>query len=163
MAEELIADMGQYVMGHEPIILTALGLGSCIGCIIYDKEKKIGGLAHVMLPQSKECIRENKKLNLNKFADIVIPAMVEELKKQGCKIENMVSKIAGGGHMFAGIIHDEVMDIGRRNDEAVREQLKNLGIHIIAHETRGNTGRTIRFDTTTGKLSIKTKDNIKEI
>lgn len=163
MADELTADMGKYVIAHNPSILIALGLGSCIGAAIYDNEKKIGGLAHVMLPTSTECRKEHEGLNMNKFADVAIPSMVEEMRHKGCKVERMTAKIAGGAHMFIGLMDSEVMDIGKRNDDSVREELKKLGIHLVAHETGGTVGRTLRFNTTTGKLAIKTKDEVKEI
>ncbi len=163
MAEELMADMGRYVIGHNPAILVALGLGSCIGCAIWDKENHIGGMAHVMLPESRECMKGNEGLNMNKFADIAIPAMIDEMKQKGCSVERMTAKIAGGAHMFKGFMESETMDIGKRNDAAVREELKKLGIPLLAHETGGGIGRTVRFDTSTGKMSIKTKDEVKEI
>ena len=163
MAEELSADMGRYVIAHNPSILVALGLGSCIGCAIWDKEKHIGGLAHVMLPESRECCKGNEGLNMNKFADIAIPAMADEMRKKGCQADKMIAKIAGGAHMFKGFMESETMDIGKRNDTAVRGELKKLGIPLIASETGGAVGRTVRFDTATGKMSIKTKDEVKEI
>jgi len=163
MSEELMADMGRYVIAHNPAILIALGLGSCIGCAVWDREKHIGGMAHVMLPESRECSKGNEGLNMNKFADIAIAAMVQEMKQKGCTFNHMNAKIAGGAHMFRGVIETETMDIGKRNDAAVREELQKLGIPLIAHDTGGSVGRTVRFDTATGKISIKTKDGMKEL
>jgi len=79
--------------------------------------------------------------------------MVNEMKHKGC--EHLVAKIAGGAHMFKDLMETETMDIGKRNYEAVREELSKLGIPIIAHETGGFIGRTIRFNTVTGKMIVK--------
>jgi len=49
------------------------------------------------------------------------------------------------------------------NDLIYREELQKLGIPLIAHDTGGSVGRTVRFDTATGKISIKTKDGMKEL
>ena len=163
MGEEYSADMGRYVVAHNPAVLIALGLGSCIGCAIWDKEKHIGGLSHVMLPESRECCAGNEGLNMNKFADKAIPSMVDDMLHRGCHIDKMVAKIAGGAHMFKGFMNSETLDIGKRNDVAVREELKKLGIPLIASDTSGCVGRTIRFDTVNGKLAIKTKDDVNEI
>lgn len=163
MAEDMLVDMGRYAVAHNPTVLVALGLGSCIGVVIYDEEKHIGGLAHVMLPESRESAKGNKGLNMNKFADVAIPSMVEEMKHKGCSVERMKAKIAGGAHMFTGIMDSEMMDIGKRNDEAVREELKKLGIPLLAHETGGTVGRTVRLDTATGRFMIKTKDGLRDI
>ena len=59
-----------------PDSITTLGLGSCVGIALRDPVTKIGGLAHVMLPDST-IIRNNT--NIPKFADTGI----EELVKQG--------------------------------------------------------------------------------
>ncbi len=49
-----------------PDSITTLGLGSCIGCVIYDPTTKICGMVHVMLPDSTK-IRNNE--TIAKFAD----------------------------------------------------------------------------------------------
>ena len=48
-----------------PDVITTLGLGSCIGISLYDPVTKIGGLAHVMLPDST-AIKNNSIENRNK-------------------------------------------------------------------------------------------------
>ncbi len=161
--QELMADMGKYVIGQSPEILVSLGLGSCVGVAIWDHEKKIGGLAHIMLPKSDCCTnKENKEFNMNKFADCAIPNMVEELKKRGCNPARLKAKIAGGAHMFASLPKTEAMDIGKRNSESVKEELDKLSIQIVVNQTGGTLGRTIKFSLETEKLTIKTKDGITE-
>ncbi|MGM5484689.1 MAG: chemotaxis protein CheD [Nanobdellota archaeon] len=160
MAEEIMADMGKYIIGESPKVLVALGLGSCIGCALYDPEKKIGGLAHVMLPSSEE---SRKNVNPNKFADKAIPAMIDDMKKKGCRTERIKAKIVGGAHMFGALQNSDAMDIGKKNSKAVREVLDELGIDISSAITGGQVGRTIKFNTDTGKISIRTKDGIQEV
>ncbi len=162
MGSELMAGMGEYVVSHNDDTLMALGLGSCIGVAIVDEEAGIGGLAHVMLPDSAECQRENET-NPNKFADKAIPNMIEEMVKKGAKKERMKAKIAGGGHMFTSIMDENQMNIGKRNGEAVIKVLETQGIPLTAKDIGGSLGRTVRFDLAKKKLIIKTKEGIKEI
>ncbi len=49
---ETIIGMGEIAMGLSGDLLTALGLGSCVCVVLYDPVSKIGGAAHVMLPDS---------------------------------------------------------------------------------------------------------------
>jgi len=163
MAEEVIVRMGRYAVVHNHEILTCLSLGSCMGVVVYDHEKQIGGLAHVMLPDSSVLSRQTEEFNMNKFANISIPAVVEQMKEQGSFVEAMTAKIAGGAQMFPGILEEGVMDIGTMNMDAVIKVLENLRINVVASDTGGNIGRTIRFDTSTGKITIRTKDSVKEI
>lgn len=156
---EYIANIGEFVVGQKSDILTALGLGSCVACILYDKVNKIGGLAHIMLPNSAEIHREQQ--NMNKFADKAIPNMINEMKNKGASQINIVSKIIGGAQMFPTIINME--DIGKKNIESVKLRLKENNIRTVFEETGGNIGRTVIFNTENNVLKIKTKEGIKEI
>ncbi|MCB2297212.1 chemotaxis protein CheD [Clostridium tagluense] len=145
-----IADLN---MAFSPDKLITVGLGSCIGIAIYDKAIGIGGLAHIMLPDSSQF---NKITNEIKFADLAIPILVEKMIKKGAKLRNMRAKIAGGASMFNFPDKSIIMDIGNRNGIAVKSALKNLSIPILSEDIGGNKGRTLIFDTTSGALSIRT-------
>ncbi len=54
MTNEIIVGMGKFFVVDQPATLTCLGLGSCVGLMLYDEEKKISGLAHIMLPDSNK-------------------------------------------------------------------------------------------------------------
>ena len=99
------------VAGCDSILVTR-GLGSCVGIVIYDPLKKVGALAHAMLP-SQELAKF--RTNPAKFVDTVIPLMIEKLKEKGASVDNLEAKLFGGAHMFSSIPHDSVFSIGRRN------------------------------------------------
>ena len=50
----------------------------------------------------------------------------------------------------------DVMRIGDRNAEAVREVLKSLSIRLVAEDVGGNYGRTVELLLDTGVFVIKT-------
>ena len=52
MAEIIRVGMADLKVCKSPDGLTTLGLGSCVGVAIRDPKTKIGGLVHVMLPDS---------------------------------------------------------------------------------------------------------------
>jgi chemotaxis protein CheD len=145
-----IADLN---VAYSPDKLITVGLGSCVGIAIYDKSLALGGLAHIMLPDSSQF---NKVTNEIKFADLAIPILVQDMIKKGAKLRNMRAKIAGGASMFNFADKSIIMDIGSRNGIAVKNALKVLSIPIIAEDIGGNKGRTLIFDTTSGVLSIRT-------
>lgn len=135
-----------------PDAITTLGLGSCVGIILYDPVKKIAGLAHIMLPDStKVKMNENKA----KFADSGIALLLKQLELAGANKRSLQAKIAGGAQMFAFRSNNDMLRIGERNVEATKEMLKQLGIRIIAEDTGCNYGRTIEFYPETGELIIK--------
>ncbi|MDK2798557.1 MAG: chemotaxis protein CheD [Clostridiales bacterium] len=136
-----------------PEILTTLGLGSCVGIALFDSISKIGGLAHIMLPSSKQ-VKNN--LNKAKFADTAIVELLNIMVNAGARKNNIVAKLAGGAQMFSFTKTNDIMRIGERNAVASREVLNSLSIPIIAEDTGGNYGRTIELDTSTGILLVKT-------
>lgn len=136
-----------------PDVLTTLGLGSCVGIVLYDPVTKVSGLAHVMLPDSTKITNNS---NIAKFADTAIDKTISDMVALGADKKRLVSKIAGGAQMFSFSSTNELMRIGDRNVEATKLKLGDLGIRILAEDTGANYGRTIEFYSETGDLLIKT-------
>lgn len=138
---------------QSPGILTTIGLGSCVGIVLYDPLTKIAGLVHIMLPYSDKISDNSNKL---KFADTGIQILIEEMVKIGANSKRLISKIAGGAQMFSSKINSDIMNIGERNAIATKEALGKLGIPIVAEDIGGNYGRTIEFYSEDGRLLVKT-------
>lgn len=151
MSEQIKVGMADYKVSEGPNRLITLGLGSCIGITLYDKRKKIGGMAHIMLPKNPDPSK-----SVAKFADTAIAAMIADLEKMGVGIRSVEAKLAGGAQMFTFSSSNEMNSIGFRNAEAVKQELKKRGVKIIAEETGGGSGRTIELNLDDGKLKIKT-------
>lgn len=145
--------MADLNISKSPNSLTTLGLGSCVGICLYDKINKIAGLAHIMLPSSKE-IKNNS--NKAKFADSGIDELINLMVKEGSNRNNLLAKIAGGSQMFNFNSSNDTLRIGERNIKATKEKLEELNIRIIAEDTGGNFGRTIVFSSIDGSLYIRT-------
>ena len=152
MGEIIKVGMADLKTCVSPDGLTTLGLGSCIGIAIVDPTTKIGGLAHIMLPDST-AIKENS--NIAKFADSGIEELVRQMVEMGASKRRMVAKIAGGAQMFAFNNNSDLLCVGERNAEASKKKLEQLGIPLLASDTGENYGRTIIFYPETGELVIK--------
>ncbi|MDD3172581.1 MAG: chemotaxis protein CheD [Herbinix sp.] len=152
MNEMIKVGMADLNVCTSPKALTTLGLGSCVGTVLYDPIRKIAGLVHVMLPDSTKILNNENKA---KFADTGIDALINEMMKLGADRRSMIAKIAGGAQMFAFNNNNEMMRIGDRNVEATKYKLQQLGIVIKAEDTGSNYGRTIEFYPETGILLIK--------
>ena len=99
---------------------------------------------------------ETESINVAKFADTGVIALVDMLKREGAQSFKLKAKIAGGAQMFQFTSDKDSMRIGPRNVEAVKAQLRKLSIPIIAEDTGGNSGRTIEFNPETNKLNVRT-------
>jgi chemotaxis protein CheD len=155
MSELIRVGMADYKVGRAPASLISYGLGSCVGVTLYDSSMKVGGLLHIMLPDSTQA-RSNE--NPAKFADTGIPLMLKEIIALGAVRSRVVAKIAGGSQMFKFANATDIMRVGERNSQAVKVVLKDLNIRIIADDTGGNYGRTVELQLDTGVYRIKTID-----
>lgn len=152
MAEMIKVGMADLNICKSPDSITTLGLGSCIGIALYDPTTKIGGLAHIMLPDSTK-LKNNT--NIAKFADTGIQELYDRLLKAGVNKTRLVAKIAGGARMFEVSGLSDVGNVGERNAQASRDKLKQLGIRLIAEDCGLNYGRTVELHCDTGEYYIK--------
>ena len=147
---ETMVRMGELAVSSVPgDVLVSLGLGSCIGLALIDRKMGIAGLAHVVLPQSQG----QEESNARRFADHAVPELVSELEAAGARRVRLEAVLVGGASMFA--VSSSNLEVGQRNEAAVRDLLKSLRIPVRAAATGGDRGRTIRVDVSTGTVTFR--------
>jgi chemotaxis protein CheD len=151
--------MGKKIIGiaemhadKAPTVIVTLGLGSCVGVTLYDPTSKVGGMVHIMLPDSNG----DPKGKPAKYADTAVPLLLEEVLKLGANKSKIVAKLAGGAQMLKFSRNNTANSIGTRNAEEAVKALKKANIKIVAQDTGGSYGRTIELDLENGKLLVKT-------
>ncbi len=142
--------VGKLAVAKLPHVLMTPALGSCVGVTLYDKARKQGGMAHVMLPDTADTSMHGDR---TRFASVAVPELVERLDKLGSKPRKLVAKIAGGAAMFKGQGH--LATVGERNLREVKRQLAGFGIKIVAEDTGGSHARTIELYLDTGILVVR--------
>ena len=152
MSETIKVGMADLKVCKSPDAVTTLGLGSCVGIALRDPQTKIGGLAHIMLPDSK-LIKDNS--NIPKFADTGIEELVRQMVAAGAARNRLQAKIAGGAQMFAFQNKSNLLCVGERNVGATIAKLTQMGIPILAKDTGLNYGRTVIFFPETGEFVIR--------
>jgi len=150
---DIMVGIAELKIALQPDRLITLGLGSCVGVSIFDPTMGVGGLIHIMLPDSAQF---NDTTKPAKFADLGIPMLVSEMRRAGGKASCFQAKLAGGAQMFSGLNKNLMLNIGERNIDMAKRTLKKLGIKIVAEAVGGNKGRTMILDTRTGKVLIRT-------
>lgn len=153
MSNPLVVGISDYKLSRNPDILVTYALGSCVGICLYDNRLQVGGLAHIMLPDSK--MFSKTEINRMKFADTAILDLVQQLKNRGVDTRRLSAKIAGGAKMFEVQQGSPMGTIGERNVNSVKEVLNALRIPIIAQDTGQNYGRTVYFDLSTGIMKVQ--------
>lgn len=136
--------------------LVSMGLGSCVGVALLDRERAVAGLAHVMLPVANAAYSAPAK-----FADRAVPTLLACIERLGAEREATIAVLAGGAQMFGGGGADPAraggpgLDLGARNEAAVRAALADAGIPVLAAATGGGRGRTIRVRVGEAAVTVK--------
>jgi len=132
-------------------LITTHGLGSCVAICIYDEQIKLGGLIHLMLPDSKLNKAKAEK-NPLLFVDTGVEAFVRAFTRRGGSISRSVIKIAGGASSLMG---EDLFHIGKRNTVNVRKMLWRHRLNIQSEDTGGTDSRTMMMDVTDGAVLVK--------
>lgn len=138
--------MGQIALVATDDVARAV-LGSCIGLAIYDAQRRIGVLAHVVLPVSS-----GRSGTPGKFVDTALQKMLEDLRAAGADSRRLIAKLTGGANMFAA---NGPFKIGQQNIDAARVALEQARIPIAGEHLGGNSGRRISFFGSHGELSVE--------
>ena len=142
--------IGEYRVGSFPMM--TIGLGSCIGLIMFDPNLNLGAMVHIMLPESS-----GRTDRPGKYADTAVPLLVHELNARGCKNRSIIAKMIGGACMFE--YFGTNLNIGKRNADKVRTMLTEHNIQLAAEDIGGKVGRSVTFlPAENGKVVVRRAD-----
>jgi chemotaxis protein CheD len=148
---EIRVKVADYAVAQGNVIISSVGLGSCIAIALYDARTSIGGLAHILVP-SPALARDTS--NPAKFPTTAVPLLVAEMRRRGASAD-ITAKIAGGASMFASLIPAGGINRGERNAVATRDALQDAGVPLVAEDVGGDYGRSVYFYLANGRLEIR--------
>ena len=134
---------GEYFVYHEDILIMTT-LGSCIAACLWDREAKVGGMNHFMLPEGDA--------GSGRYGSYAMELLINEMMKHGATRATMEAKVFGGGQVIDGMT---TMNIGERNTAFVVDYLKTERIPIMAKDVLGPYPRKVCFLPASGKAMIK--------
>lgn len=131
-------------------------VGSCVALCLFDPHARIGGMAHVMLPESDK--KSSSKLNdSGKYADQAVENLLKIILQNGGKLGRIRAKIAGGANMFTHEGGTALFNIGEKNVHALRKFLKLRDIPIVSEDVGLSYGRKVEFIVKSGELVVSSK------
>ena len=143
-------NLGQWnVSTSERGVLSCVGLGSCVALCAHDAQAGVGGMAHMVLPNSTS----SKTSSGPKFVDVAIPMMIEEMERQGAVRGRIACYLVGGAQILANTT-TEIAQVGNRNIEASRAGLAEIGLRVRAEDVGGERGRTVRLYVGSGLVEV---------
>lgn len=144
-----VADMIASNLSNAELI--TYSLGSCLGVMLYDPVKRVGGLLHIMLPTSS--IDPAKAASRPfMFVDTGVPRLFHAVYGLGGDKSRLLVKVAGGAQFMD---EKKIFNIGQRNTQTLRELLAKNGVVANAMDVGGVTSRTVRMKLDTGDVSIQ--------
>jgi chemotaxis protein CheD len=121
-------------------VLTTIGLGSCVGLVLLDRDAGAAGLGHVVFPQSPAQATIDAP---GRYADTAVPALVAALTGLGSILRSLEAVLVGGARMFS-FGRSPGFDIGTQNVGALTQALAAARIPVLGTVTGGSVGRSVR-------------------
>lgn len=148
---EIIVRVADLRVANGASTLVTLGLGSCVAIMLHDPQAKVGGMAHILLPNQSLARRGG---NPAKFPQTAVPALIDGMRRLGADPRRVTARLAGGASMFAALVPAGQIQMGERNIVATREVLGQHGIPIVGEAVGGDYGRSVRFHVATGAVRV---------
>ena len=139
---------GEYFVHDDDLLITTT-LGSCIAACLWDRERRIGGMNHFMLPAGtgQDCAHTG-----GRYGSYAMELLIDELIKRGATRSTLEAKVFGGGAVIAGM---NSSNVGERNTQFVIDYLQTERIPIVSRDVLAIYPRKVCFLPASGKVMVK--------
>ena len=143
--------IAEWRVAAAPALLVTIGLGSCIAIVLHDAKARVGGLAHVLLPESAP---QREVVQPGRFPGHAVPLMLDEMRALGSE-GAITGRLVGGASLFGSLLAREGGTVGSRNITAARHALQAAGIRVTGELVGGTSGRSVYFEVGSGRIDVK--------
>ncbi len=153
LKRNVVVDIADMKVSNDPDeVLVTYALGSCIGVALYDPKVKVGGLVHVMLPESSLENGTGGVKNPFKYIDTGIPRLYKKMYEMGAQKNRIQNAVIGGSQIM-----DDTgfFNIGKRNYAALRKLFWKNNVLINKQHVGGRINRTVKLEVSSGRMFIK--------
>lgn len=149
------------VSNKKTTVFTLPNIGSSVAVFVYDAEKKVGGVAHIAMPESSLSSTYNQAPGdasqvPAKYADLAVPKLVEDFLASGGQKNSSKVYLVGGAQLFNfGGGAGNLLNMGARIATAIQTAMSREGLAVEKADTGGNKGRSVRFVLATGQIHVR--------
>ena len=136
---------GEFFVYDEDILIMTT-LGSCIAACLWDREKKIGGMNHFMLPDG------GGAADCGRYGSFAMELLINEMMKRGATRSTIEAKVFGGGAVISGM---NSINVGERNTAFVLDYLRTERIQVVSKDVLDIYPRKVCFLPHSGKAMVK--------
>jgi chemotaxis protein CheD len=137
---------GEYFVYDEDLVVVTV-LGSCIAACLWDRQARVGGMNHFMLPDGGAQGGDS-----GRYGVFAMELLINELIKRGARKANLEAKIFGGGQVMQNFTS---MNVGERNAEFVMHFLHTERIPILSKDVLDIYPRKVCFFPASGRALVK--------
>lgn len=134
---------GEYFVHAEDILIMTT-LGSCIAACLWDRDARIGGLNHFMLPDGGN--------GDGRYGSYAMELLINEMMRQGASRSSLEAKVFGGAQVIAGM---DTVNVGARNTRFVLDYLRTERIPVVGKDVLDIHPRKVCFMPASGKAIVK--------
>lgn len=156
MSETIVIGPGDLVVTRDSEATIETYLGSCVGLALYNEHAVIGGMVHILLPDSTP---ERIKTAPTRYAIAGIPLLIQEMEAIGGDRRSFKAWMAGGAELLAGDKAHADLNIGQRNVHATSEILEANGIKVFSKDVGGYFGKRLKLHMSTGTAEFTSMSN----
>lgn len=142
--------------------LITYALGSCLGIAIYDPIAKVGGMLHVMLPESK-VDRDKARMRPLMFIDTGVPLLFKKAYALGAQKSRLIVKVAGGASVRSSKTTRDSFRIGARNITSLKQLMWRNKVLVKRQDVGGDYPRTMSLFIANGDVLIRTGSSTKNL
>jgi chemotaxis protein CheD len=142
---------GEFFVHDEDLLITTT-LGSCIAVCLWDRERRIGGMNHFMLPDGGPAGSGARGEASGRYGDFAMDLLIGELVKRGASRQAMEAKVFGGGAVIEGM---HSMNVGERNTQFAFDYLRTERIPVLSKDVLEIYPRKVCFLPASGKAMVK--------
>lgn len=133
-----------FVFDEDILIMTTLG--SCIAACLWDRERRVGGMNHFMLPAA------GGAADSGRYGSYAMELLINEMIKRGSTRSTMEAKVFGGGAVISGM---NSINVGESNTRFVLEYLATERITVVSKDVLDIYPRKVCFLPRSGKALVK--------
>jgi chemotaxis protein CheD len=137
---------GEYFVHDEDLLITTT-LGSCIAACLWDRQQRVGGMNHFMLPDAGATGQDG-----GRYGGFAMELLINELIKRGATRATMEAKVFGGGAVISGM---NGLNVGERNTRFVLDYLATERITVVSKDVLDVFPRKVCFLPHSGRAMVK--------
>src|SRR5262245_48262864 len=138
---------GKYIITKVPALLVTI-LGSCVSVCLWDRELKMAGMNHYLLPGTPGDMAGHMNRGVSS-----VRLLIESMLNRKAELKNLEAKVFGGCNSFGPNFN--LFKTGEQNAAVAFQMLKEYGIRVTASNVGGIHGRKIVFNSATGKVRMR--------